>query len=188
MKHILQLTLGLLLCASAAFAQDSGFQPKFVDSLVGSYLTIQKGLSGDDLKAAQAGTNSFLEAMKHAPADIAKSGSSDLSNSAKAIAEAPDIKAARNAFQDLSHEMITLVQHVETSNDTQLFVAHCPMAFDHKGGDWLQADKNVTNPYYGSMMLRCGSIQKQVAGKTDAPDEHSSHSDDHPYNPDHHKM
>jgi Cu(I)/Ag(I) efflux system membrane fusion protein len=34
------------------------------------------------------------------------------------------------------------------------------MAFDGKGGSWLQKDATVANPYYGAMMLRCGSVSK----------------------------
>jgi Cu(I)/Ag(I) efflux system membrane fusion protein len=36
----------------------------------------------------------------------------------------------------------------------------CPMV---KGGagDWLQADDQLINPYWGSKMLRCGDVVRQ---------------------------
>jgi Cu(I)/Ag(I) efflux system membrane fusion protein len=55
-----------------------------------------------------------------------------------------------------------MVEHVEISTDTPLFVASCPMANGGKGGQLLQSDETVANPYYGSMMLRCGSIDSEV--------------------------
>jgi Cu(I)/Ag(I) efflux system membrane fusion protein len=88
-----------------------------------------------------------------------------LTEPAKMITAALDIKAARTAFLSLSQEVTTLVEHIGTTQDTPLYIAHCPMAFNNEGGSWLQADKTVSNPYYGSMMLRCGSIQKLISGR-----------------------
>ncbi len=189
MKQIIKLALGLILGVSATYAHDDAFQPKFVDTLVGPYLAIQKGLAGDDLKTAQTGANSFLDAMKNAPQEgEAKEESADLSNPADAIAKASDLKTARTAFLDLSHEMIPLVQHVGITTNTKLFVMHCPMALEHQGGDWIQMDKNVVNPYMGAKMLHCGSIQKQIAGVSVSPEGHSDHDEDHEHNADHHDI
>jgi Cu(I)/Ag(I) efflux system membrane fusion protein len=42
---------------------------------------------------------------------------------------------------------------------------HCPMALDNQGADWLQKDPELRNPYFGSMMLRCGSTQNVFTTK-----------------------
>jgi len=187
MKKITILAITLLISATSAFAHSDAFQPKFVDTLVNPYLAIQKGLAGDDLKAAQVGANNFLEAMKNAPNEgEAKEEAADLSTPAKTISEASDIKAARMAFLELSREVIPLVKHVGVTKGINLFTVHCPMAFGHQGGDWIQSDKTVANPYLGSKMLRCGSIQKQIAGNTDASHGHSDHDDEHEHSGDHH--
>ena len=44
--------------------------------------------------------------------------------------------------------------------DAPLYKAHCPMAFDDTGADWLQAGREVRNPYFGAEMLTCGAIQE----------------------------
>jgi hypothetical protein len=31
-----------------------------------------------------------------------------------------------------------------------------------KGSAWLSTTKEVKNPYYGSKMLKCGSVKKQI--------------------------
>lgn len=173
MNKIITLAWSLVLTATAAFAHSDAFKPAFVDSLVGPYLAIQKGLAGDDLVSAQKGAEHYLEAMKQAPHEgEAHEEAMDLSAPAKAILKTSDIRAARTAFLSLSRQMTSLVEHVGTTKETPLFIAHCPMAFDNKGGSWLQSDKTVANPYYGSMMLRCGSIKKQIAGE-----EHSDHGE-----------
>ncbi len=175
MKNILHLAFGLLLSVSALQAHSDAFKPAFVDTLVDPYLTIQKGLASDDLEAAQAGAATFLKAMKHAPHEGgAHEEAMDLSKPAKTISGTEAIKVARTAFLDLSRQMTSLVQHVGTTVDTPLYTAFCPMAFDNKGGQWIQSDKKVSNPYYGSMMLRCGSIKEKIAG-SEGHSDHSGH-------------
>jgi Cu(I)/Ag(I) efflux system membrane fusion protein len=140
-------------------------------------LEIQTGLAADDLAAAKKGASHFQHAMKAAPhAKDAHDASIALSTSAKKILEATDIKSARVEFLNLSGQFTTLVEHVGTSNKTQLYIAHCPMAFGNKGGSWVQSDKTLANPYYGAMMLRCGSLQKQIAGKASNTESHEGHS------------
>jgi len=161
-KHLTHLAFGaLLLFATSLQAQPGALTPKYVDTLVGPYLDIQTGLAGDDLSAAQDGANALLTALEQKPTGHAN----ELKAPTKKIAEASDIKTARAAFLPLSEKMTALVKMIGTTGDTPLFVAHCPMAFGGKGGDWIQSDQTVANPYYGSMMLRCGGINEQIAGE-----------------------
>ena len=176
MKKITLFVFSVMLITTSAFAHSDAFKPAFVDTLINPYLTVQKALARDDLEAAQKGVELYLKAMKHAPHEgKAHEEAMDLSTSATAIAKASDIKLARTAFLTLSQEITSLVQHIGTTKETPLFIAHCPMAFDNKGGSWLQSDKTVANPYYGSMMLRCGSIKKQIAGNKQS--DHDGHAD-----------
>ena len=50
-------------------------------------------------------------------------------------------------------------QHDGHHENRELFLVHCPMAFNNEGADWLQTDDVINNPYFGSQMLDCGSIQ-----------------------------
>jgi Cu(I)/Ag(I) efflux system membrane fusion protein len=180
MKKLQIFALSLMLSATAAFAHSDALKPEFVDTLVAPYLAIQKGLAEDDIKAAQTAAKEYLEAIDKAPHEgEAHKDTSKLAEPAKALTAASDIKAARTAFLSLSQEVISLVEHIGTNKDTPLYIVHCPMAFDNKGGGWLQADKTVSNPYYGSMMLRCGSIKNQIVEMqldTDSTKENPSHS------------
>jgi hypothetical protein len=77
--------------------------------------------------------------------------------------------------------MKAMISHVGVTSEKPLYLAHCPMAFGNKGGFWIQGDKKIANPYYGAMMLRCGSVKEQVAGKKETSGhkhqghDHSSH-------------
>lgn len=176
-KNILALGLSLLL-TNLLHAHDEAFKPDFVTALVPGYLSIEKGLAADDLPAVQNGAKGFLAAMEKAPdgSKHAERSDANLSTPAQAIAGAKDLASAREAFQNLSKEMETLVAHVGVSGDTTLYLLHCPMAAGGKGATWIQADKTVANPYFGAKMLRCGSVQKQIAGETSDTHNHSGHN------------
>lgn len=156
------LILSLVLSHSS-FAHSKAFTPVFVDTLVEPYLQIQTRLAGDDLAASQKAAGVFFAALVAAPtADDSKATVVTLRKSVAQIQAAKDIAAARIAFLALSTEFQSLVEHVGTTGKIPLFVARCPMAFGGKGGSWIQGNDKVLNPYYGSMMLHCGSVEKQL--------------------------
>lgn len=139
--------------------QSHAANPAFVDTLVPGYLEIQHGLATDDLPAAQTGAENFLTAIAAGPK------MQTLTEAAETISSASEISDARAAFLAMSDQMIKLAEHIGIAKTPALFVMHCPMAFDGKGGDWLQADKDVSNPYLGSSMPTCGTVKEEIEGK-----------------------
>ncbi len=149
----------LFLLVSVSFAHGDEFTKPYVDSLVPSYLSLQKALAADDLaNAKNAATNLNVAAMKGPKFE-------EFTDFVSKIITARDLNEARTAFVEVSAELITVIDHVGTTGGTTLFTAHCPMAFGGKGADWVQGDKKVMNPYFGGKMPHCGSINDQVAGK-----------------------
>lgn len=76
------------------------------------------------------------------------------------------------------------MKHFGTTGKQDLYLVRCPMAFENKGGTWLQSDKHIRNPYLGSRMLKCGSVQNQFAKTKTAPQQEadpkeSDHSEHH---------
>jgi membrane fusion protein, copper/silver efflux system len=67
-----------------------------------------------------------------------------------------EIKAAREHFRPISHAVLQLAAlYRGESAEQPLIHFFCPMV-KGGGGDWLQNDRPLANPYYGSEMLRCG--------------------------------
>ncbi|MGJ8653172.1 MAG: DUF3347 domain-containing protein [Opitutaceae bacterium] len=161
------LMLSLVLSHSA-FAHSKAFTPAFVDTLIEPYLQTQINLAGDDLAASQQSATILLTALEKAPTtEDAKVVVASMQKSATAVHSAADLKVARVAFLALSAEFQSLVEHVGTTGKVPLFVAHCPMAFGGKGGSWIQGNDKVLNPYYGSMMLHCGSVEKPLVERAE---------------------
>jgi hypothetical protein len=68
-----------------------------------------------------------------------------------------DLDKQREGFASLSLNFYLLVKLVKLSNQT-IYQDYCPM----KRMYWLSNVKNIRNPYYGRMMLTCGSVTETI--------------------------
>lgn len=187
-KVIKFLPLLLLVLPAFLHAQNGVINKAYVDMLVAPYIEVQTGLADDDLAAAKTGARGLVKMLGHGKfSGDAKAEVSELSRAASAIEASNNISAAREDFQDLSKRMTALIKRVGTGSGTSLYLAKCPMAFGGQGGTWIQKDKNIANPYYGSQMYRCGGVVEQLSGE-DAGSGHDGHSHDHGSSHDHGAM
>jgi hypothetical protein len=76
------------------------------------------------------------------------------------ISTSKDLDIQRNAFISLSESMYQLAKTIQV--ETPIYYQHCPMANDGKGANWLSREKEVKNPYYGSIMLSCGKTVETI--------------------------
>ena len=84
----------------------------------------------------------------------------NLKTDATSISASKDTKEQRASFISLSESMYKLIKISE--QETPTYYQHCPMANDGKGANWLSKEKEVKNPYYGSMMLSCGKTVETI--------------------------
>lgn len=159
-RHSFHALLFCLFAMGGLTAAES-VAPAQVDGLLPSYFAVQEALADDSLADAKKAAAQLTQILDKASPDEAVSG---MGPSARKIAGAESIDAARKAFQTLSDAMIKRVSEKGASGADDVYLAHCPMAFGYKGADWLQSSKEIANPYFGDEMLRCGVIQKQLAG------------------------
>ena len=74
-----------------------------------------------------------------------------------------DLKEARVKFKPISHAVVTLATQLRAADAKQPFQHfYCPMV-PQGGGDWLQPDQKLVNPYFGSQMLHCGELVEVYA-------------------------
>lgn len=77
------------------------------------------------------------------------------------IKSSADVEAQRVQFDFVSQLLIQTFKVFGTGQG-QLFVQHCPMAFNNRGADWLSAEEKILNPYFGDEMLNCGFVVENV--------------------------
>lgn len=139
-----------LLSSIGARAADNPALMEPVKSVYDHYLKIQTDLASDSLKGVSEEANAIAKAvegdsMKMLPETVAKQ--------AEILAKTSDLKSARTAFKPLSD---SLIKYLADRHAKDAYVeVYCPMA----DANWLQADKNVNNPYLGKEMPTCGEIK-----------------------------
>ena len=135
---------------AATTAVDSPALTAPVKSVYDHYLKIQADLANDSL----TGVAENASAIAAAAQGDAKALPADVATQSEALAKAKDLRTARAAFKPLSD---SLIKYLADNKAKGAYVqVYCPMA----RASWLQADKNVNNPYFGQAMSGCGEIKE----------------------------
>lgn len=130
-----------------------------------AYLDLQEALAADDF----ASSADHVQALQEVASTVAAHGGgadvetavSQLKEAAAAI-EVADIEAVRRGFELVTAPLVVLVGAGGNVSDVTLYRMHCPMAFDDRGAGWLQRGSELANPYFGAMMLRCGTTEEEL--------------------------
>lgn len=144
MKRFVLVAVAMMFVAGSAAAAEL---PK---ALVDPYLQVQAGLASDKID----GLAMHAKAIETAAVALGKEAQGVVAG-AKKLGAAKDIAGARTAFGEMSDALVTYAQKTKTDLG-DLRVAYCPMV----NKPWLQKEKDIKNPYYGSAMLTCGSFKK----------------------------
>lgn len=131
-------------------------------NLVNAYITLQTKLAKDDAAGSKAAYVGLQNALKAKELGLDTATEQKLTSAAAKGAAAGKIGDARAAFAAVSDAMLAYLGASKNPLSASLTVAHCPMALDNKGAKWLQLGENLENPYFGSEMLRCGTVEKKV--------------------------
>lgn len=158
----------LQLSAEASLEFDRAFK---------AYFEIQEALARDEAAPAVS-VNLLIEALSlclqidELPDDVQREMGTARRSAERLVG---DIDLARPAFRTVSHAMIRSAYQVRgTSSSTSMIHYFCPMV-PGGGGDWLQSQEPLRNPYWGAEMLSCGEMVKNLSLADDGePPEETS--------------
>ncbi|MBJ7881643.1 DUF3347 domain-containing protein [Gelidibacter salicanalis] len=135
------------------------------EDILKDYFNLKDALVGDDNDKAKALgitlTNSLKAFEVSNYTDNEQTELNDLIEDATEHAEhigESDIKHQREHFKTLSKDIADMVAITGTA--MTLYEQFCPM-YD-RGSAWLSTKEEIRNPYYGSAMLKCGSVQRTI--------------------------
>ena len=137
--------------------------------VVAAYLEAQRQLAADDfdgarqsLEALATHTNDVELSAPRSSRETWQEMASKLAGHGRHASTAKQEADVRTAFEHLSVQVIGLLRTFGNPTGAAVNVAYCPMAFDNRGAQWVQAEQTVANPYYGAAMLRCGDFEATV--------------------------
>ncbi|MCF6167179.1 DUF3347 domain-containing protein [Lutibacter sp.] len=161
----------------ATMGEDSSKEERNIDAttqknsatsaIIDSYLQIKNALVEDSKEGAAKGGTMMLTAFTDF--DMSQLNESqhkeymeileDAKEQAEHIVKSP-IDHQREHFENLSVDVNDLIALLGT--DKTLYQSKCPMAGEGKGAIWLSEYKEIKNPFFGSKMISCGSVEKQI--------------------------
>ena len=113
-----------------------------LDKELSSYTEIQSLLAKDTFAGVPAASQKLAT-------DAKENHHAALSASSAKLANAKDLKQARELFMGVSKDFVPLAK---TEKNKNFEIVYCPM----KKARWVQKTGTIANPYYGSEMLECG--------------------------------
>jgi Cu(I)/Ag(I) efflux system membrane fusion protein len=142
---------------------------KDLESLYAAYFEIQGALASDR-QPPESSVQSLHQAARSLAGDPALPASAaKRAQEIAAISEHLhhlDLAGARKQFKQVSQAVVPLATQVRSEDAHQPFTQfYCPMV-PGGGGDWLQPNDDLLNPYFGSKMLRCGEKVRELPPRT----------------------
>lgn len=145
---------------------DSETQNSASQKVLADYMTLKDALVETDKNKAAQASNKLNKTLNEF--DLSDYNSEEQKELKQIIAEAKEhadyiskneMKKQREHFETLSKNIMDMVAITGTENT--LYQQFCPMYADN-GGVWLSTEKNIRNPYFGSKMMKCGEVQKEI--------------------------
>jgi len=132
-----------------------------------TYFALQSALASDDFALAVKSYKQFDSSLSLVDMKLFEGKThmkwmafaGQIAEQANLGANSKDIKVARKTFEALSLSVIEMERTFGHTGDREFYLTFCPMALG-TGAYWMQTDKNVRNSFYGSMMLKCGSVKE----------------------------
>ncbi len=126
-----------------------------VQHILTGYLKLKDALVATDGTTAKAAAEELFTMLEDNEAEVIQRLRADVD----VIKNSEDAHAQRNNFHTLSDNLYELIKSTD-ANDIPIYRQFCPMARNNEGAYWLSAEKEVLNPYFGDVMLHCGSVKE----------------------------
>jgi hypothetical protein len=151
MKRFFYLVGVVFLFSTLGWA--GSIDPK-VETILDHYFKIQASLAKDTTAGVDAAAGQIARLASETRSEDAqiKKFLTEVQTAAQQI-KGKDLESTRLQFFELSKPLFSYL-HQHYKGQKSYFRYFCSMA--KKG--WVQPDKGVRNPYYGSSMLTCGTL------------------------------
>jgi hypothetical protein len=134
--------------------KEAEFNDPKVEAIFEQYIEVEEALVNTDAARTTSESVKLELLLKEVNAD------ETTLTAVSAMATSDDIKVQRQHFEALSSGMETMLKGAISSG--MLYKQYCPMAFNNKGAYWISSSKDILNPYFGDVMLKCGRVDAEV--------------------------
>ena len=152
---------------SPTFASVDANTAGYIKSVVGHYLHIKNALANDNETEAANGAKAMSDVLAKVDKSfftaeqkkIYDDNEADLKEHAEHIGKSK-LDHQREHFAMMSEDVYALVKAF--GGGQTLYHDHCPMYNESIGATWLSEVKEIKNPYMGSSMPKCGTVEEKI--------------------------
>ncbi len=167
-SHIVPMEKKAQEPASHTMPTESKKEADQMQSVFNNYFEVKDALVSTNASAAAAKSANLVSSLKaikmnELPMDVHMvwmKVMKELESDAQKIANSKKIEDQRKALIPVTKNIYALMKVAKT--ETPTYYQFCPMANGGKGANWLSKENEVKNPYYGSMMMSCGSTIETI--------------------------
>jgi membrane fusion protein, copper/silver efflux system len=152
--------------------QTLSIDPKFssqLASVLAPYLKMKDALVASNVKSTNLEGKNFSASLKKVDMNLLHGEAhinwmeklNVMQRASSAIQNEIEIEKQRALFSDLTNALHDTYKMYHVSG-LHAYYQYCPMAFDNKGAYWISREKEISNPYFGEQMLRCGEIKENL--------------------------
>ncbi|NOR86343.1 MAG: DUF3347 domain-containing protein, partial [Bacteroidales bacterium] len=137
--------------------------------MVNAYLKMKDGFVASDEKVATKEAKKVLSELNKVDMNLLKGNAHEewmkvlnpIKDNIEGIINMKGIEMKRSHFSIVSNKITEAIELFGVQIDHAVYLEYCPMAFGDKGAYWISAEKEIRNPYFGDMMMRCGEVKKE---------------------------
>ena len=134
-----------------------------------AYFPLPEALALDDLAAFKQGVNDLHESLDLVDAEGLTGESlaswrridKQLRTDAEHIEHITEITQARSLLETYSQAILDLEERFGHLGTETYYRTFCFMAFGDKGAFWMSRTSEISNPYLGAVMPRCGDVKSE---------------------------
>ncbi|SEB87845.1 membrane fusion protein, Cu(I)/Ag(I) efflux system [Tenacibaculum sp. MAR_2009_124] len=141
---------------------------KQLQSSYNSYIEVKNALVKTDKVKASEMAKEFNMNLAHIDSNLLSNKARKqwmllenvMESSSLKIEMVETIQEQRAQFRVLSNHLILAIELFGIQET--VYKQYCPMANSDKGAYWLSKEKQITNPYFGDKMLKCGEVKQVI--------------------------
>lgn len=143
-----------------------------MSEVVSQYLLLKDSFVKSDEQTVEAVANKTLTALNKVDMTLLTGDAhmqwmklqKPIAENLNGIIQMKGIEMKRSHFSIVSDKLLEAIDMFGLRNDetSTLYLQFCPMAFNDEGAYWLSDKKEIRNPYFGDMMLKCGEIKRTI--------------------------
>ncbi len=142
---------------------------KQLSALLAPYLKVKDAFVSSDPKAASEKIEGVASSLEKVDMSLLNGDThmkwmtqlKRMKESVRLIQVSNDIDIQRASFAQLTDALYTSIKTFGVEG-IHAYYQFCPMAFDSKGAFWISAEKEISNPYFGEQMLKCGETKETL--------------------------